>query len=554
MEDSQVLDAESKAAPLQAPEAIQETSASIEPQNETPNKNIYGGPSPVVGEKNHAADITANMNRSDMSYKGAVDESKEPTVSTVSTTKGNVTQNVEWKAHYGMADTYKATDKEDYSWNKIAKERAQSEYEQEATQVLSDYAKSMQQIKEAGSEAMNQYFSAAYGANQTADKMGWSGGQVTSNDAKTAFLKASTAANMYDKYELQKYGVESQLTVARMYAEANMEKLALDMYQDEVDKADREAQLTGWYISPEASEIMKQQKVAEEIKNNKNATEAERKRAEQVIGAGNAYFDKLGFEKDEYGHYKGVKILQQKEYEETVRANHENERLQKDANDIAREGVKQQKRANDISEEYNKKNYQLMLRQTEATEYQNALREGGTYTNEKAGTSYSNQVKINGQWRTATDIKEVNGKYYGKVNGTVMELNVITGDKAGSGQAFTSNKKADNKAIAAYNNTINTKYYSGQASANLKKDQSTYGTFSNGYQPKGISGYGEVTSTGTLQQRMVEGYDAYNSSGVKINGQKVWSTTNTDGKKNLWVWNGSKMTYEPLDSVTFKKK
>lgn len=343
IEDSQVLDAESKAAPLQAPEAIHETTTTIAPQNETPNKNIYGGPSPVVGEKDHANEISTNINRSDYSFKSPVDKSKEPTVTTVSTTKGNVTDKTEWQAHYGMDDTYKAKANEDYSWNKIAQERAQYTYEQEATQVLSDYAKSMMEIKEAGSQAMDQYFSAAYSANQTADKMGWSGGQVTSNDAKTAFLKAGTAAGMYDKFELQKYGVESQLTVARLYAEANMEALALDMYQDAIDLAVREAELVGYYIAPEASEIMKQQQVANDILNDKNSTAQERQRANQVIGAGNAYFDKLGFERDEFGHYKGIKTLSHLEFLETKRANQRQEQLQNDANKIAKDAVAAQR-------------------------------------------------------------------------------------------------------------------------------------------------------------------------------------------------------------------
>ena len=458
MEDSQVLDAESKAAPLQAPEAIHETSQTITPKNETPTKNIYGGPSPVVGEKNHADEISTQINRSDYSFKSPVDNSKEPTVTTVSTTKGNVTDKAYWQAHYGMNDTYKAKAGEDYSWNKLAQERSQYTYEQEATQVLSDYAKSMAEIKEAGSEAMEQYFSAAYSANQTADKMGWQGGQVTSNDAKTAFLKASTAARMYDKFELQKYGVESQLTVARLYAEANMEALALDLYQDAINTAVREAELTGWYIAPEASEIMKQQKVANEILANKNSSEAERQRANSVIGAGNAYFDKLGFQKDEYGHYIGVETLANLEYQETVRANKENERLQQDANDIARDAVAATREATAASTRLGELQLQQTYALTEATKRLGAMQSANAFK-ASDGNYYSEVTKINGTYQNVYDVQEKNGKYYGKINGDTYQLTpndqgfFDSSGKLTSEQVEALNRK-DTRVSDAINNTI----------------------------------------------------------------------------------------------------
>jgi hypothetical protein len=345
MEDTQVLDANSKAGPLQAPEAIDDNAFlnSIQPQNSAPTKNIYGGTPGLVGEKDHASEIANNINRNNYDYKSAVDASKEPTVTTQSTTKHNVTPETTWSDTMTMDDRFKTSDNADYSWNKLAQERGQSIYNQEATQVLSDYAKSMQAINEAANQAMDQFFSAMYGSNQTADKMGWDGGgQATSEERKTAFLKAATAANMYSKDEMQRYGVDSQLSVARMYAEADMKAYALELYQNELDKAVREAELTGFYIAPEASEIMKQEDVAQNILKNPNATKAEKDRANKVKNAAYAYYDKLGFEKEwtnpstgEVEEYPGVKILSMYELEETKRANLRNEELQRQANEIA---------------------------------------------------------------------------------------------------------------------------------------------------------------------------------------------------------------------------
>ena len=445
MEDTQVLDADAqREAPLQSPEPIQQDEGSQVLATSTAVKQPGSIAQPQVGEANHASDISTQINRSDYSFKSPQDQSKEPTVTTQSTTKGNVTDRVTWEDHYGMEDTYKADASQDYDWNKIAQHRSQYTYEQEATQVLSDYAKSMNEIKEAASQAMDQYFAAAYGANQTADKMGWQGGQVTSNDSKTAFLKASTAANMYNKFELQKYGVESQLTVARLYAEANMEALALDLYQDAIDVAAREADITGYYIAPEASEIMKQQKVAQDILSNKNSTEAERTRAQQVINAGNAYFDKLGFEKDpETGQYMGIKTLAHLEFLETLRANHENERIQEDANKIAEDAVAATREGIAAQNYWNNKNYELGLRQIEATERQTEV-----MNRNQAISSYGNYSTYKdsqGNWRQVTNTKNVSGnKVLGEVDGQWY-----TFDKDGSGALVNPTPSAAPKAPKA---------------------------------------------------------------------------------------------------------
>lgn len=473
MED-QVLDAESKAAPLQAPEAIIQTSDSVVVNNETPNKNIYGG-SPVIGEKNYADSISTDITRSDYDMKSKVDKSMEPTVTTISTTKGNITDRTPWESYYGMEDQYAAEEGNDYSWNDIAKHRSQYVYEQQANQVLSDYAKSMSEIKEAGAQAMDQYFGAAYSANQTADKMGWQGGQVTSNDAKTAFLKASTAANLYNKFELQEYGVDSQLEVARMYAEANMEALALDIYQDELNKAVREAELVGYYISPEASEMMKQREVANKILDNPNSTLEQRQRANTVIGASNAYFDKYEFSKDENGNYIGIKTLAQLELEETITANMAQEELQDQANQIAALGVQAaQLSAGTASQQY-KLDYNQTIKNEANNRYNNASKQYGT-TDVGNIRNVGSFVKVsegnnNYGYRAVTDIKtNSNGITYGKVNGVYYEMNVVNDPllegrsylQAGKQVAYsdTLEKIQSNDKITPYSktNTTNSAY------------------------------------------------------------------------------------------------
>ena len=73
---------------------------------------------------------------------------------------------------------------------------------------------------------------------------------------------------------------------------------------------------------------------------------------------------------------------------------------------------------------------------------------------------------------------------------------------------------------------VNTPYYQG----NLNSDASKYGTFSNGYQPKGISGHGTLKKTG----------DNITFNTNTLSGQKQTVTQNIwkaeDGTK--WYWDG----------------
>lgn len=73
------------------------------------------------------------------------------------------------------------------------------------------------------------------------------------------------------------------------------------------------------------------------------------------------------------------------------------------------------------------------------------------------------------------------------------------------------------------------------------KDAKTYGTFSNGYQPKGISGYGKVSKNNTSIQ-------VINSKTKKTSVQNVWKTK--DG--TLWYWNGNSRQYEKLKGTVTK--
>ena len=85
---------------------------------------------------------------------------------------------------------------------------------------------------------------------------------------------------------------------------------------------------------------------------------------------------------------------------------------------------------------------------------------------------------------------------------------------------------------------VETPYYKGP----LNLDVNRYGTFDNGYQPKGITGHGKLTDSGktmTLDTEVVYG----ENKGKELTlTQKVWKAE--DG--TLWYWEGRKNRYEQI--------
>ncbi len=84
--------------------------------------------------------------------------------------------------------------------------------------------------------------------------------------------------------------------------------------------------------------------------------------------------------------------------------------------------------------------------------------------------------------------------------------------------------------------TVDTDYYKGP----LNSDGRIFGTFANGYQPKGISGHGKLTKSGqtyTFNTRTLSGEYKYVT-------QNVWKAE--DG--SLWYWDGRQNKYLPYHS------
>ena len=448
MENSEVLEQDTSKVTTEEPiqpdvPAVKEGPAVLEQTT----SNMYANAKSVtqpVGEKDHASEIAMTNEEANKTYDYNSQAPKEydtavKTTTAMSSGKKPITST--WDSTYKMSDDFAAKEGEDYTWNKLAKEMSQTSYDQEASQYRAESIAAKQEIDAAAASAWNNYFAAEYSARQTQDKMGWSGGQEKASDLQVQFLQAETAANMYTQDEMQRYGVESKLSIARMYAEANQKELALELYQDALDKAISEANMTGVYVPPEASEMFKQQAVANDILKDPNASLADKKRAEQINKNCEKFYDNLGFEKvlrtDKNGktvtEYRGVKTLATLQAEETKRSNLENERLQEDANAIAGE-------ANAISR-INLRVAQLQLQATK--EQTNAIN--------------SKEIVDKGKHSTIPEGIKTDGLYYTITeNKTDKNGNVQFDDKTQTPITTTKQVKLDkNSNVISYNG----KYY-----------------------------------------------------------------------------------------------
>lgn len=112
------------------------------------------------------------------------------------------------------------------------------------------------------------------------------------------------------------------------------------------------------------------------------------------------------------------------------------------------------------------------------------------------------------------------------------QFNILHGDAA-----YTGNDDADDAGYTDARN-FKTDYFQGSIPSMTLLASQRFGTFDNGYQPKGIVSYGAVTKTG----------DTYTFETKTLSGEKktvtqnIWKTP--DG--TLWYWEGREMTYKQL--------
>lgn len=145
-----------------------------------------------------------------------------------------------------------------YSWDKQGTDKAQNQYQQDVLKAKQDALANRQTIEQNALQYQQQSDMMKYSNNQNAEKVGWTGGYVLDQNRQMEYLKSSIQAQMYGAMELQKYGYDSALAAARLSYDMNQKEFAHKYYQDAVNVAIAESQVTGTYFSAETRDMMTQ--------------------------------------------------------------------------------------------------------------------------------------------------------------------------------------------------------------------------------------------------------------------------------------------------------
>lgn len=186
-----------------------------------------------------------------------------------------------------------------YSWETKAEERAGLDYESEVLKTQANYLTNRQTIDAEGQAAQNQVAMQKYAQNQSSEKAGWTGGYILDTERQMEYLKQTINSQMYGAMELQKYGYDTSLAAARLAYDTNRYDLALQYYDTALKRAVTEAEITGYYIAPEVSEMLDEYSIASRIMNDKtiSANDPEKIRADKVLAAVYDWFKANGISK-----------------------------------------------------------------------------------------------------------------------------------------------------------------------------------------------------------------------------------------------------------------
>ena len=187
----------------------------------------------------------------------------------------------------------------EYSWDTKASERANLDYEAAVLESKSNYLTNRQELESQGQQLQQQVDMQKYSTNQSNEKAGWTGGYVLDTERQMAYLKQTIQSQMYGQMELQKYGYDTSLAAARLAYDTNKYDLALEYYNTALQRAVTEADITGYYVAPEVTEMLNEYSIASSILNAESGySDEERERADKVIASVYEWFEANGISKE----------------------------------------------------------------------------------------------------------------------------------------------------------------------------------------------------------------------------------------------------------------
>jgi hypothetical protein len=182
-------------------------------------------------------------------------------------------------------------------------------------------------------KAMNSFLTQGYDYDKNEAGTYWVAGAINDNNTQMSFLETLINEEMYDEMDLQKYYYDTNLATARAYAAQKGKETAYGFYRAAQERALAEGELTGWYMPAEGRYLLGQYTVAQNTLENPDATPEEISKANRVAKAAESWFSANQITT------RGIKCLAMMNYEENVRHNTVMGELQKQANDIARQGA-----------------------------------------------------------------------------------------------------------------------------------------------------------------------------------------------------------------------
>jgi hypothetical protein len=176
------------------------------------------------------------------------------------------------------------------SWENSAAQQQGVKFQQDVLAGKQTLLRSAQEAQAKGQEMQTQLALGEYMRGQSQEKAGWTGGYMLDQKRQGDYLKASIQAQMYGQQELQRYGMETQLEAARLAYDLGKDQLAYQLYQQEYQRSLQEANMFGYYVSPENRDMLNQYRAANSVLADANATEEEKARATVIKTQINEWF------------------------------------------------------------------------------------------------------------------------------------------------------------------------------------------------------------------------------------------------------------------------
>lgn len=183
-----------------------------------------------------------------------------------------------------------ALESDGYKWDRDAKKMAENTYQQKVLEEKQGMLTQRQELEKNAQQYQTQADMQKYSDNQTADKVGWTGGYVLDQERQREYMKQSIQAQLYGAMELQKYGYDTAMAAARLSYDANLLNYSQEYYNQAVQNAIAEGNLLGTYFSAEIKEMLQQYTIAGEKLQDSSLSDNEKERAQKIINSINGWF------------------------------------------------------------------------------------------------------------------------------------------------------------------------------------------------------------------------------------------------------------------------